>query len=111
MVDLSKITKNGRAFYLAYDQGMEHGPTDFSDENIDPQNIIDLALRAEPNAIILQKGIAENYYSGKEIQTKIPLILKLNGKTNLSTGEDPYSPQICSVDEALAVVEEALCHS
>jgi len=108
MVDLSKITKNGRAFYLAYDQGMEHGPTDFSDENIDPQNIIDLALRAEPNAIILQKGIAENYYSGKEIQTKIPLILKLNGKTNLSTGEDPYSPQICSVREATSLNASAV---
>src|SRR3989344_4952736 len=108
MVDLSKITKNGRAFYLAYDQGMEHGPTDFSDENIDPQKIIDLAINSEPSAIILQKGIAENYYSGKEIQNKIPLILKLNGKTNLVTGEDPYSPQICSVHEAISLGASAV---
>jgi len=33
-IDLSKITKNGRALFLAYDQGIEHGPTDFNDENV-----------------------------------------------------------------------------
>ena len=35
MVDLSKITKGGKTLFLAYDQGMEHGPTDFDDENVD----------------------------------------------------------------------------
>ena len=40
-VDLSKITKNGRAMFLAYDQGMEHGPEkDFDDENVNPQRKI-----------------------------------------------------------------------
>lgn len=108
MTDLTKITTDGKTLFLAYDQGMEHGPTDFNDENIDPQGIIDLAVETKPNALILQKGIAENYYSGKPIQNEIPLILKLNGKTNLLTEDDPFSPQLCSVHEAISIGASAV---
>ena len=31
-VKLNKILKNGKAIFLAYDQGLEHGPTDFNDK-------------------------------------------------------------------------------
>ena len=90
-MDLSKITtSNGRAIYLAYDQGMEHGPTDFNDENVDPEEILQIAKDGGVNAIILQKGIAEKYYTDEF--KSIPLILKLNGKTNLIANKDPYSP-------------------
>lgn len=99
MVDLSKITTEGRALFLAYDQGLEHGPTDFNDENVDPNYILDIAVKGKFNAVILQKGIAENYYTNG-FKEQIPLILKLNGKTNL-VDEDPYSPQVCSVSEAV----------
>ncbi len=99
-MDLSKITtSNGRAIYLAYDQGMEHGPTDFNDENVDPEEILQIAKDGGVNAIILQKGIAEKYYT--EEFKSVPLIVKLNGKTNLVANKDPYSPQICSVEEAI----------
>ena len=34
-IKINKILKRGKALYLAYDQGLEHGPsTDFNDENI-----------------------------------------------------------------------------
>lgn len=98
MVDLSKITTNGKALYLAYDQGLEHGPTDFNDESIHPENILKIAVNGSYNGVIFQKGIAQNYYA--HYKDKIPLILKLNGKTNL-TEDDPYAPQICSVKEAV----------
>jgi len=99
-VDLSKITKNGRAMFLAYDQGMEHGPEqDFTDENIDPQKILDIAEKGRFTGVIFQKGIAEKYYNPKVNQ--VPLIVKLNGKTKLRTElDEPYSPQLCSIDEA-----------
>lgn len=100
MIDLSKITTNGRALYLAYDQGMEYGPSDFDDESVDPENILKIAAEGEFNAIILQRGTAEKYYTGTEFGDKIPLILKLNGKTNLLTTE-PYSPLLCTVLEAV----------
>ncbi len=99
MVSLSKITKKGKALFLAYDQGLEHGPSDFNDKNVSPNYIIDIAKKGKYNGIIFQKGIAEKYK--KEIKkSKVPLIVKLNGKTNLVKG-DPISVQICSVEEAL----------
>lgn len=100
MIDLSKITTNGKALFLAYDQGLEHGPTDFNDENIDPSFILDIGVKGGFSAIIFQKGIAEKYYS-PEFKNKIPLIIKLNGKTNLVKDQDPYSPLLCSVQEAI----------
>lgn len=99
MVDLSRITTNGKALFLAYDQGLEHGPSDFDDENIDPNFILDIGVKGEYSAIIFQKGIAEKYYT-QDLSAKIPLIVKLNGKTNLVDGE-PFSPLLCSVEEAI----------
>lgn len=96
---LDRILENGRAFYLAYDQGLEHGPEgDFNDENIDPLFILKIAKKEKYGAVVFHKGIAEKYQ--KEIKkSKIPLILKLNGKTRLADGE-PISAQIATVDEA-----------
>lgn len=97
-VNLNKITKKGKAFFLAYDQGLEHGPIDFNSKNIDPNYIIQIAKEGKYNALIFQKGIAEKY--NKEIKkSKIPLIIKLNGKTGLVEG-DPISLQLCTVKEA-----------
>lgn len=98
-VDLSKITTNGHTLLMAYDQGLEHGPEDFlaSKESMKPGFVLDLAVKANFNGIILQKGIAEKYYPSS--QNKIPLIVKLNGKTKLKKG-DPLSTQVCSVKEA-----------
>lgn len=98
-ISLSKITKKGKALFLAYDQGLEHGPTDFNDKNVNPSYIIDIAKKGKYNAVVFQKGIAEKY--NKEIrESKVPLIVKLNGKTKIRKGE-PYSPPLGNVDEAL----------
>lgn len=43
------LTKN-RGLLLAYDQGLEHGPTDFGDRNFDPSFVMDLAIRGQFNA-------------------------------------------------------------
>lgn len=101
-IKLSKITSKGKALFLAYDHGMEHGPTDFNDKDVDPDYILDIAIKGKYNGIVFQKGIAEKYYKGK-----IPLILKLNGKTNLVKGE-PLSTQLCSVKEALELGAKAI---
>ncbi len=108
MIDLSKITKQSKALFLAYDQGMEHGPSDFDDDNANPQNILKIAVDGNFTGVILQKGIAEKYYSNTKYQQQVPLILKLNGKTNLVDDPDPYSPQICSVSEALQIGASAV---
>ncbi len=105
-VSMRKLLTKGRCLFLAYDQGLEHGPTDFNDKNVDPAYIIDIGKKSRVNALVFQKGIAEKYQ--KEIKSsKIPLILKLNGKTSLASGE-PFSTQLCTVKEALALGASAV---
>ena len=84
----------GRGVLLAYDQGLEHGPTDFDERNVDPGFIMKLAGAGRFNGVVFQKGLAEKYYEGS-----VPLILKVNGKTSLVKGE-PVARQICSVKHA-----------
>lgn len=105
-IRLNKILKNGRALYLAYDQGLEHGPSkDFNDKNVDPLFILEIAKKGKYQGIVFQKGIAEKY--NKEIKkSRVPLILKLNGKTSLYKGE-PISRQLCTVKEALKLFASA----
>jgi len=106
MVNLSGIMKDGKAFYLAYDQGLEHGPEEFNDRNVDPLFIIKIAKEGRYNGLIVQKGIADKYH--REIKaSKVPLIIKLNGKTALVKGE-PISPLLCTVDEAVKLGARAV---
>jgi class I fructose-bisphosphate aldolase len=89
---------NGKSILLAYDQGLEHGPSaDFNEKNVDPQYIMDMAVNGSFSGIVFQKGVAEKYYNGK-----VPLIIKVNGKSNLPKGE-PISKQVCSVEEAISL--------
>ena len=97
-LNLRKILKKKKAMFLAYDQGMEHGPTDFNDKNVDPEYIIKIAKEGGFTGLIFQKGVAEKYIDSIK-KSKVPLIVKLNGKTNLVNG-DPVSLQLCTVDEA-----------
>jgi fructose-bisphosphate aldolase, class I len=107
MTSLSKIIKKGKALYLAYDQGLEHGPSnDFNDKNVNPLYILKIAKEGKYQGIVFQKGIAEKY--NNEIKkSKVPLILKLNGKTSLYKGE-PISRQIATVKEAKALGAKAV---
>ncbi|MDD3532085.1 MAG: aldolase, partial [Candidatus Shapirobacteria bacterium] len=103
--NLSAISKKGRFLILAYDHGMEHGIANFDKDNINPEKILALANSGYFTGIALQKGIAERYYQPD--RHKVPLIIKLNGKTNLLE-EEPYSPQLCQVDEAVSLGAKAV---
>lgn len=95
---MSAFLKNGRSVLLAYDQGLEHGPsTDFNEKNIDPTFVMDLAEKGGFSGVIFQKGVAERFYNGK-----VPLIVKVNGKSALVKG-DPISRQVCSVEYAVSL--------
>jgi fructose-bisphosphate aldolase, class I len=93
-----KLLTNERTIILAYDQGLEHGPTDFDLGNVDPAGVIGLAEKAKLNGLVLQHGIAEKYYDAKK--HTVPLIVKLNGKTSLFKGE-ACSYQVCSLERAI----------
>lgn len=103
-----RLTKNGRSLFLAYDHGLEHGPGDFTLESVNPENVIDIAAKGGYTGVILNKGLAKSYrenYSGK-----VPLILKLTGRTNLTHGE-PYAPVVCSLKEAAEFGVSAVAHT
>jgi len=104
--NLKKITKKGKCLFLAYDQGLEHGPKDFNDKNVDPNYIIKIAKEGKYNGIILQKGIVEKYKEELK-KSKVPIIIKLNGKTNLVEGE-PISRQLCTIKEAIVLGASAV---
>ena len=97
-----RIMPDGRAMILAYDQGFEHGPRDFLEhpESANLEYVLDIAKRGRFTGIVLHAGLTEKYEP--EIRdSEIPLILKLNGTSELYTKEDPYSPQLYSLENAL----------
>ena len=106
-LSLSKILKRGKAMILSYDQGLEHGPeSDFNDKNVDPLYIIDIAKKGKFTALVFHKGLAEAYK--KEIKaSKVPLVVKLNGKTNLKKGNYISKPT-CTVKEAMKLGADAI---
>lgn len=88
---LARLMPNERAMFLAYDQGMEHGPRDFSPglSNENPSTILFIAKHGGFTGVVLLPGDAEKYYD-KSVKT--PLILKVNSKSELWSRNDPYSP-------------------
>ena len=104
-IKTSKLLKNDRTLILAYDQGLEHGPSDFNLQNVNPKYILDIALQGKFNAVVLQNGIAEKYYHDE--YKEVPLIVKLNGKTNIPHIA-PVSKQVCSVDRAIRLGADAV---
>ncbi len=99
-----RIMPGGKAMILAYDQGLEHGPRDFLEypDGGNLERVLAIAQRGRFTAIVLHAGLAEKYRD-ESTRSKVPLILKLNGKSELCAEDDPYSPQLYSIDDALAL--------
>jgi len=96
---MSVFERDGRVMLLAYDQGFEHGPIDFNSKNVDPSYIMEIAESGFFTGVIFQEGVAAKYYDQKK--AKVPLVVKLNGASSYSKGEEPYSPQLCTVKKAI----------
>lgn len=104
IASLKPILKNGRGMLLAYDHGFEHGPIEFDERSVDPAWVMDIADSGHFTGVICQKGVAARYYhpsTGSGRKRKVPLILKLNGKTAFHSGKEPISVQNCTVEEAM----------
>src|SRR5690606_7537430 len=100
--------RNGTALFLPYDQGLEHGPRDFfaNPEAGDPKYIAKLAQRGGFNGIAIQIGLAEKFYW--DYAGEVPLILKLNGKTDIPSDAAALSPLNATVDEAVRLGADAV---
>ena len=100
--------RNGTALFLPYDQGLEHGPRDFfaNPAASDPKYILALALEGGFNAIAIQIGLAEKFYW--DYAGQVPLVLKLNGKTDIAAAIDPLSPVNATVEDAVRLGADAV---
>jgi fructose-bisphosphate aldolase, class I len=99
---------NGTLLVLPLDQGLEHGPADFfpNPAALDTDFQFRLALEGRYSAIALGIGLAEKYF--KDYCGRVPLILKLNGKTNIPPDDDAVSPLTASVEDAVRVGADAV---
>lgn len=100
--------RNGTLLALPIDQGLEHGPIDFfpNPDAADPRFQFDLAVEGNFNAIACQIGLAERYYP--EYAGQVPLILKLNGRTNIPPSDEALSPCQASVEDAVRLGADAV---
>ena len=99
---------NGTAIFLPYDQGLEHGPRDFFENPVsgDPRYIVKLAVEGGFNGIAIQIGIAEKFYW--DYAGEVPLVLKLNGKTEVPSDSVALSPLHADVAEAVRLGADAV---
>ncbi|MFG1605225.1 class I fructose-bisphosphate aldolase [Actinoplanes sp. NPDC049265] len=100
--------RNGTALFLPYDQGLEHGPRDFfaNPRAADPRYIMKLALEGGFNGVAIQIGLAEKFYW--DYAGEVPLILKLNGKTEIPPEANALSPVHASVEDAVRLGADAV---
>ncbi len=98
----------GKLMILPIDQGLEHGPVDFfpNPPSADPEFQFKLAVKGGYSGIALHLGLAEKYapkYAGK-----IPIVLKINGKTRIPSANEPVSPMTGSVEDAVRIGADAI---
>ena len=99
---------NGTLLLLPIDQGLEHGPVDFfpNPPSLDPDYQCRLALEGHYSGIVFHIGLAERYmhrYAGK-----VPLVLKINGKTNIPSDAQALSPLTATVEDAVRLGADAI---
>ena len=99
---------NGTMLMLPIDQGLEHGPIDFfvNPPALDPEFQIRLAIDGNYSGIVFHIGLATKYmnrYAGQ-----IPLVLKINGKTNIPSDAQAFSALDATVEDAVRLGADAV---
>ena len=99
---------NGTLMLLPIDQGIEHGPRDFfpNPASKDPEYQFRLAAEGGYSAIACQIGLAEKYYP--DYAGHVPLILKVNGKTDVPPSDDAFSTTNASAEDAVRLGADAV---
>jgi len=93
--------KTGKTVIIAFDHGFEHGPADFPEKVLDPRVIVKAAAEGRANGIMMHKGVAR--YTSNEWAGKIPLILKVTGRTRLMPEELAIQAHVASVEDAVSL--------
>lgn len=99
---------HGTMLVLPTDQGMEHGPVDFlpNPPSENPEYQVRLAVEGGYSGVAFHYGIAARYlppHAGK-----IPLILKINGKTDIPPADRAFSGLTGRVEDAVRLGADAV---
>lgn len=99
---------NGKLLILPIDQGMEHGPLNFfpNPDSKHPTYMYELARRGGYSAIALHYGLASKYL--RDYAGEVPLLLKINGKTNIPSDDDAFSAMTGTVEDAVRLGADAV---
>jgi class I fructose-bisphosphate aldolase len=99
---------NGTLMLLPIDQGLEHGPIDFFDnpDALDTDWVLRLAVKGNFSGIAYHIGLAEKYH--KQYAGRVPLVLKVNGKTNVPPDDESFSSMTSSVEDAVRLGASAV---
>jgi len=99
---------NGTLMLLPIDQGLEHGPIDFFDnpDALDTDWVLRLAVEGTFSGIAYHIGLAEKYH--KQYAGRVPLVLKVNGKTNVPPDDESFSSMTSSVEDAVRLGASAV---
>jgi class I fructose-bisphosphate aldolase len=99
---------NGTLLLLPIDQGLEHGPVDFfpNPPSADPDYQCRLAQEGGYSGIVFHIGLASKYM--KQYAGSVPLVLKLNGKTNIPSDAEAFSAQESTVEDAVRLGADAV---
>jgi class I fructose-bisphosphate aldolase len=106
---LAATQNTGRLMLFACDQKIEHLNGDFFGTGIDPadndpEHLFKIASEGVIGVMAAQRGLIARYAPDYPL---INYLVKMNSKTNLIKTEqdDPYSPQLTSLDAVLAMRE------
>jgi len=99
---------NGTMLFLPIDQGLEHGPMDFfvNPPAADPDFQCRLALMGGYSGIVFHIGLAEKYM--RNYVGRVPLVLKINGKTAIPPDDEAFSPLTGTVEDAVRLGADAV---
>jgi class I fructose-bisphosphate aldolase len=99
---------NGTLLFLPYDHGIEHGPVDFlgNPESADPEAVFQLGVEGRFSGVVTHIGLARRYYPA--VAGRVPLVVKINGKTAVPPDDEAFSPLTSSVEEAAALGADAV---
>jgi class I fructose-bisphosphate aldolase len=99
---------NGTLMFLPIDQGIEHGPRDFfpNPASKDPDYQFALAAGAAYSGIACQIGFANKYWP--DWAGQVPLLLKINGKTDIPSSADAFSACNASVEDGVRLGATAI---
>jgi class I fructose-bisphosphate aldolase len=95
------LRPSGTTFILPYDQFVEHDcrHLEAQSDSGNPNYILELARDAGHNAVALHYGLSRRFWS--QTEGRIPLILKINGKTSIPSEKLALSVHTSWVEDAV----------